>query len=249
MSIGNAYYDAKLASVYDQMYPIEFDTAQAVDFISELAPPQGRVLELGVGNGRIALPLAARGFQVHGIDGSEAMLAELGARDPQGCVTTMLGDFTEVGTGVTFDVATLVLNTFFVAITKDQQLECLRLVREQLSPGGKFTLEAFDPAPYHGLERPDLSMRHLDEGAIMLDTLSVDRCQQLMLGTHTIIDGGPPQTKQHLLRYAFPFEIDLLAELSGLRLMDRWEDWTKHPYTSSSLRHVSVYEPTPAAAR
>lgn len=242
MAFGNALYDQKLASVYDRMYPIDHDTALAVDFIAELAPPGGRILEVGVGTGRIAVPLAERGFQVHGIDGSEAMLAELRKRDPHGAVTTVLGDFTEEGTGLTFDVVTLVLNTFFVAVTKEQQLSCLRLVREQLVPGGRFVLEAFDPAPYHTLDKPDFSMRHLDEGAVMLDTLTVDRSQQLMLGTHTIIDGGPPQTREHVLRYAFPFEIDLLAELSGLRFVDRWEDWTGSTYTASSLRHVSVYE-------
>ncbi|RST05332.1 class I SAM-dependent methyltransferase [Streptomyces sp. WAC05374] len=242
MTLGNALYDRKLASVYDRMYPIDHDTALAVDFIAGLAPAGGRILEVGIGTGRIAVPLAERGFRVHGIDGSEAMLAELRKRDPHGAVTTVLGDFTEEGTGLTFDVVTLVLNTFFVAVTKEQQLGCLRRVREQLAQGGRFVLEAFDPAPYHCMDKPDFSMRHLDEGAIMLDTLTVDRSQQLMLGTHTIIDGGPPETREHVLRYAFPFEIDLLAELSGLRLTDRFEDWTGTPYTASSLRHVSVYE-------
>lgn len=242
MALGNVHYDEKLASVYDLMYPIEFDTSRAVDFIASLAPEGGRVLELGVGNGRIALPLAARGFQVHGIDGSAAMLAVLRERDEQGRVTAIEGDFTEVGTGLTFDVVTLLLNTFFVAATKEQQVGCLRLVHEQLAPGGKFVLEAFDPAPYHAMEKQEFSMRHLDEGAVMLDTLTVDRAHQLMYGTHTIIDGGKPETKHHVLRYAFPFEIDLLAELAGLRLVDRWEDWERTPYTTRSLRHVSVYE-------
>ncbi|MGW3322696.1 class I SAM-dependent methyltransferase [Streptomyces virginiae] len=245
MTLGNALYDQKLASVYDRMYPIDHDTEQAVTFVAALTPPGGSVLELGVGTGRIAVPLAGQGFTVHGIDGSEAMLAELRARDPEGTVTTQTGDFTEEGTGRTFDTVTLVLNTFFVAITKDQQLGCLRRVREQLAPGGRFVLEAFDPAPYHHMEKPDHSMRHLDERSVMLDTLTVDRSQQFMLSTHTIIDGGAPETREHLLRYAFPFEIDLLAELSGLRLVERAEDWAGTPYTSSSLRHVSVYERDP----
>lgn len=242
MTLGNAHYDEKLASVYDQMYPIEFDTNLAVEFLAGLTPPQGRILELGVGTGRIALPLAERGYEVHGIDGSEAMLAKLKERDAKGAVTTRLGDFTETGTGESYDLVTLLLNTFFVAVTKEQQLGCLRLAREQLAPGGRFVLEAFDPAPYHGLQKPDFSMRYLNEGAIMLDTLAVDRSRQLMIGTHTIVDGGPPETKQHVLRYAFPFEIDLLAELAGLRLVERYESWTRQPYTAASLRHVSVYE-------
>ncbi|GAA2558874.1 MULTISPECIES: class I SAM-dependent methyltransferase [Streptomyces] len=248
MALGNVHYDDKLASVYDQMYPIELDTPLAVDFIAGLAPAGGRVLELGVGNGRIALPLAGRGFQVYGIDGSQAMLAILRERDEKGQVTTIEGDFTETGTGLTFDVVTLVLNTFFVAATKEQQVACLRLVREQLVPDGKFVLEAFDPAPYHAMEKQELSIRHLDEGAVMLDTLTVDRAHQLMYGTHTIIDGGKPETKHHVLRYAFPFEIDLLAELAGLRLVDRWEDWERNPYTARSPRHVSVYERADAGA-
>lgn len=248
MTLGNVHYDEKLAGVYDQMYPIEFDTSLAVDFIASLAPAGGRVLELGVGNGRIALPLAARGFQVHGIDGSEAMLAVLRERDEKGEVSTIEGDFTETGTGLTFDVVTVVLNTFFVAATREQQIACLRLVREQLVMDGKFVLEAFDPAPYHGLEKQEFSMRHLDDGAVMLDTLQVDRAHQLMYATHTIIDGGKPETKYHVLRYAFPFELDLLAELAGLRLVDRWEDWERNPYTARSLRHVSVYEGADAPA-
>ncbi|MCX4692052.1 bifunctional 2-polyprenyl-6-hydroxyphenol methylase/3-demethylubiquinol 3-O-methyltransferase UbiG [Streptomyces sp. NBC_01408] len=247
MALGNALYDQKLASVYDRMYPIDHDTDQAVEFVAGLTPAGGTILELGVGNGRVALPLAERGFGVHGIDGSEAMLAELRKRDALGAVTTQFGDFTEEGSGRVFDTVTLVLNTFFVAITKEQQLGCLRLVREQLAPGGRFVLEAFDPAPYHHVEKPDFSMRHLDEGAVMLDTLTVDRSQQLMLSTHTIIDGGVPQTREHLLRYAFPFEIDLLAELSGLRLVERAEDWAGTPYTAGSLRHVSVYERDPGS--
>ncbi|MFC9127679.1 class I SAM-dependent methyltransferase [Streptomyces sp. NPDC057099] len=248
MSLGNVHYDEKLASVYDQMYPIEFDTSLAVDLIASLAPAGGRVLELGVGNGRIALPLAARGFQVHGIDGSEAMLAVLRERDEKGEVTAIEGDFTETGTGHTFDVVTVVLNTFFVATTREQQISCLRMVREQLLADGKFVLEAFDPTPYHGMEKPEFSMRHLDDGAVMLDTLQVDRSHQLMYATHTIIDGGRPETKHHVLRYAFPFELDLLAELAGLRLVDRWEDWERNPYTARSFRHVSVYERADAPA-
>ncbi|MFC7813415.1 class I SAM-dependent methyltransferase [Streptomyces sp. NPDC057367] len=248
MAANNVHYDEKLAGVYDQMYPIEFDTSLAVDFIAALAPAGGRVLELGVGNGRIALPLAARGFQVHGIDASEAMLAVLRERDARNEVVTETGDFTETGTGLTFDVVTVVLNTFFVAVTKEQQLGCLRLVREQLVANGKFILEAFDPAPYHAMEKQDFSMRHLADGAVMLDTLAVDRAHQLMYGTHTIVDGGRPETKHHVLRYAFPFELDLLAELAGLRLVDRWEDWERNPYTARSPRHVSVYERADAPA-
>jgi SAM-dependent methyltransferase len=243
VALDNAFYDDTLASVYDQMYPLDGDTVQAIDFIGELAPPGGRILALGVGTGRIAVPLAELGYDVHGIEGSTAMLTKLKERDPGGKVTTHLGDFTETTTGEQFDVVTLVLNTFYVAITKEQQLSCLRNARGQLRGGGKLIIEAFDPAPYHDMKKPEVSVRHLSERAIMLDTLTVDRSKQLMVATHTILSAGSPETKRHVIRYAFPAEIDLLAQLAGLRLAGRWAGWTKLPYTSASLRHVSVYEP------
>ncbi|MEW2047474.1 class I SAM-dependent methyltransferase [Streptomyces sp. NPDC005476] len=240
----NAHYNEKLAGVYEQMYPIGFDTDAAVEYFSGMLKPEAKVLELGIGTGRIALPMAERGFRLHGVDGSEAMLAKLAERDTEGLVTAVLGDFTQPGLdmGGDFDLVTLVLNTFFVAVSREAQLNCLRNVRDQLAEGGRFVLEAFDPSPYHVMTKPDFSMRYLNETAIMLDTMMVDRAQQLMVATHTIVDGGPPETTQHVIRYAFPLEIDLLAELSGLKLVERWAGWHQQPYTAISQRHVSVYE-------
>ncbi|MFJ4002680.1 class I SAM-dependent methyltransferase [Streptomyces sp. NPDC090023] len=240
----NAHYDEKMASVYEQMYPIGFDTDAAVEFLAGLVDPGATVLELGIGTGRIAVPMTERGFKVSGVDASEAMLAKLAERDTKNEITTVLGDFTQPGLdmGGGFDLVTLVLNTFFVAVSREAQLNCLRNVRDQLAPGGRFVLEAFDPSPYHVLTKPDFSMRFLGENAIMLDTLMVDRSQQLMVATHTILDGGAPQTTQHVLRYAFPLEIDLIAELAGLRLVERRAGWHKEPFTAISPRHVSVYE-------
>lgn len=115
-------------------------------------------------------------------------------------------------------------------------------MRDQLAEGGRFVLEAFDPSPYHVMTKPDFSMRYRNETAIMLDTMMVDRSQQFMVATHTIVDGGSPETTQHVLRYAFPLEIDLLAELAGLKFVERWGGWHQQPYTAISSRHVSVYE-------
>ncbi|MFJ2816623.1 class I SAM-dependent methyltransferase [Streptomyces sp. NPDC087294] len=240
----NAHYNEKMASVYEQMYPIGFDTDAAVEYFSGMLKPEAKVLELGIGTGRIALPMAERGFRLHGVDGSEAMLAKLAEHDTESVVTAVLGDFTQpdLDMGGDFDLVTLVLNTFFVAVSREAQLNCLRNVRDQLAENGRFVLEAFDPSPYHVMTKPDFSMRYLNETAIMLDTMMVDRSQQLMVATHTIVDGGPPETTQHVLRYAFPLEIDLLAELSGLKLVERWGGWHQQPYMASSPRHVSVYE-------
>ncbi|MCX4909694.1 bifunctional 2-polyprenyl-6-hydroxyphenol methylase/3-demethylubiquinol 3-O-methyltransferase UbiG [Streptomyces sp. NBC_00878] len=249
MTIEHAHYDKKLASVYDRMYQSDSEIRLAVEFISSQASPGSRILELGIGTGRIAIPLAEHGFRLHGIDGSPAMLEKLRERDPEGRIDVTAGDFTKEGTGLEFDLVTIVLNTFFMAVTKEQQIGCLTRVREQLAPAGRFVLEAFDPAPFHGMTKPEFSMRHLDEHSVMLDTFTVDRSRQLLVGTHTIIDGGPPSTTQHVLRYAFPYELDLLAELAGLKLVERWGGWCREPFTHGSPRHVSVFEPAVSADR
>ncbi|TDC60935.1 class I SAM-dependent methyltransferase [Micromonospora sp. KC207] len=224
------------------MYPhIEIDTEATIALLTELCPAPARVLEFGIGTGRIALPLAARGYEVYGIDGSPAMLTKLKEKDPDGRVSAEIGDFTTQGTGREFDLIVVVLNTFFSAVTKERQLSCLKLVREQLAPRGRFVVEVFEPTPFHSLERPSLTVRHLGCNAIMLDTISVDRSMQLMVGVHTILDGGVPETTQHVMRYAFPNELDLLAEACGLRLEQRWGDFSKQAFTAASQRHVSVY--------
>ncbi|BCB83520.1 class I SAM-dependent methyltransferase [Phytohabitans suffuscus] len=240
--IPHAHFGERLASVYDNMYPyIEIDTQHAVELFTQLCPPPARVLELGVGTGRVALPLAELGYRVHGIDGSPAMLERLRARDPDGRVTTQLADFTTTTSGDQYDLVVVLLNTFFSAVTKDQQLSCLRHVREQLAPSGRFVVEVFEPTPFHSQTQPSFSVRHLGDQGIMIDMLSVDRAQQLMVGAHTILDGGKPETVQHVLRYAFPFELDLLAEACGLQLEHRWGGFAREPFGPTSHRHVSVY--------
>ncbi|MFJ1542169.1 class I SAM-dependent methyltransferase [Micromonospora chalcea] len=240
--IKHAPYDERLAGVYDLMYPhIEIDTAATLDLVERLRPAPARVLELGVGTGRIAIPLAERGYEVHGIDGSAAMLEQLARKDPDSRVTTQLADFTGTTTGREHDLILVVLNTFFSAVTREQQISCLRGVHKQLAPAGRFVIEVFEPAPFHGLTQPTTSVRHLGANAVMLDVVSVDRSHQLMVGVHTILDGGVPETVQHIIRYVFPSELDLLAELCGLKLVDRWGDFTGQPFTAASHRHVSVY--------
>ncbi|MEU4474598.1 class I SAM-dependent methyltransferase [Micromonospora sp. NPDC023888] len=234
-------YDEKLAGVYDQMYPIQPDTDAAVDFLVDLCPPEGTVLELGVGTGRVAIPLSRRGLKVFGIDASEAMLDELRRRDPDGAVVAELGDYMEVGTGRQHDLITMLLNTFYTAVTKEQQVGVLKLVREQLTPGGRFVVEAFDPADFHAMRDPHTSVRLLGDESVMLDNLVVDRSQQIMLGSHTILDGGRPHTTRHVVRYVFPAELDLLGELAGLRRVDRFGHWDRSPYHAGSSRYISVF--------
>ncbi|MFC9219974.1 class I SAM-dependent methyltransferase [Streptomyces hygroscopicus] len=232
-----------LADVYDLMYPAASpDIADAVDFIAKITPEPGRVLELGVGNGRIAIPLAERGLTVHGIDGSEQMLAKLADRDPEGKVRATAGDFTATTTGEVYDTVFIALNTFFAPTSADQQVECMRRMAEQLAEGGRVVIEAFDPLPFHQQEGEKTSTRYLSPQSVMIDSTHVMRDRQLILVIHTTVDGSVPQPTQELIRYAWPSEIDLMARLAGLRLVDRFGGWNDEPYGPHSPRHVSVYE-------
>ncbi|MCC9198530.1 class I SAM-dependent methyltransferase (plasmid) [Arthrobacter sp. zg-Y820] len=237
----NVGYSEKLTNYYDAMYPIDFDTSATIDFLETLVPPRSRFLELGVGNGRIALPLADRGHDVLGVDSSENMLQALRERDANRSVRTVRGDFIEFNSGEKFDVITVVLNTFFAALTKERQIEALANVKAQLEVGGKFVLEAFEPTQFHAQTGVYHASRVLKQGAIMIDAISVDRANQILVGEHTILDNGPVETTTHVIRYAFPLELDLLAEIAGLRLVERFGGWDNEPYTHTSPRHISVY--------
>jgi SAM-dependent methyltransferase len=235
-------YDEKSVQYYDKLYSNVAEADAAADYIASLCPEGGSVLELGIGSGRLAIPLADRGLKVHGIDGSEAMLAELARRDQDKRITAELGDFSEYTTGRRHDVVAVVLNTFFVLVDRQEQLAALTLVRDQLAPGGKFVLEAFDPAPFHAMTEEKTSMRVLDDTSIMVESVVVLRDHQIMISNHAILDGGVPHTTRHIVRYAFPSELDLMSQIAGLRLVSRYDGWDEKPYSAQSHRHVSVYE-------
>lgn len=235
-------YDQKMVDIYDKVHSDTTDAEAAAEYLAGLCPDGGTVLELGIGSGRLAFPLAERGLKVFGIDGSEAMLTELRRRDPHGRIEAELGDFAEVNTGRQYDLITVVLNTFFVLIDSDQQIAALKLAREQLAPGGKFVVEAFDPAPFHAMAEQKTAMRILDDKTVLIESLVVLRDQQLMVMGHVILDGGAPHTTQHIGRYAFPSELDLMAQIAGLTLVGRYDGWGGTPYHASSSRHVSIYQ-------
>lgn len=238
----NAYGDG-LASVYDLMYPTTPDAQAAGAFIAELAGDGGRVLELGVGTGRIASEVAALGVDVHGVDASQKMLDVLHEKHGGGRITTQLLDFTADSTGQLFDVVYIPLSTFFVAQTVTRQLSVMRLIREQLAPEGVAVIEAFEPHAYHDQEGPRTESLPLADGRVQLNTISVDRVRQLLLVHHATIGEGTYETAQEIVRYAFPTEIDLMARLNGLEISGRWGDWQRAPFTMDSVRHVSLYRP------
>lgn len=241
-TISSSAYGEGLADVYDEMYPPSIDADTAGKFLAELAGPEGSVLELGVGTGRVASRTAAHGARVHGIDASPSMLEMLHARHGDSGITTEVLDFTEQSTGRTFDVVTNPLSTLFVGLTQAHQIRTLELMREQLRPGGTVVIEAFEPGGYHRMTEPKTETRPLTDGSLMIDTTFVNSVAQIIVVNHVTVGENRYDTAREVVRYAFPSEIDLMARLAGLQLVGRYGDWSRGPFAADSARHVSLYQ-------
>lgn len=231
-------YGDRVAGRYDTWYPKADEGA--ADFLAELAG-SGPVLELAVGSGRLALPLVERGLAVHGIDASEAMVEKLRARPGGDKVEVTIGDFADVAVQGRFPLVFVAFNTFFALLTQEDQVRCFSNVAEHLTDDGAFVLEAFVP----DLSRFDRGQR-VQTPDVELDRvwleLSIHDGANQRIATQIVEmgEGGIGLYPVHV-RYAWPSELDLMAQLAGLRLRDRWADWVKSPFGSDSEKHVSVY--------
>jgi SAM-dependent methyltransferase len=242
----DGYFDERVAARYDKSAAEMFDPAvvdPAVDFLVQLAG-SGRALELGIGTGRIALPLAQRGVPVHGIELSKSMVARLLAKPGGEDIAVTIGDFATTAVDGTFSVAYLVFNTIMNLTTQEAQVACFRNVEAHLEPGGCFVIEVGVPE----LQRlpPGESVRafHVSESRWGLDEYDVAR--QGLTSHHLELVDGTLERLSIPFRYAWPSELDLMAQLAGMRLRERWSGWSREPFTSDSRAHVSVWE-KPAA--
>jgi SAM-dependent methyltransferase len=242
----DGYFDERVAATYDETTAELFDPAvvqPAVDFLADLAGT-GRALELGIGTGRIALPLAARGVEVHGIELSKAMVARLRAKPGGEGIGVTIGDFATAQVDRradgTFRLAYLVRNTIMNLTTQAAQVACFRNVAAHLEPGGCFVIEVVVP----GLQRlppgETFQVFHVSETHWGIDEYDVAR--QGLISHHLRLIDGRLDRLSIPFRYAWPAELDLMAELAGMRLRDRWAGWTREPFTSDSGEHVSVWE-------
>jgi SAM-dependent methyltransferase len=238
----DGYFDERVAARYDESVAGMFDQATlaaTVDLLAELAGG-GRALELAIGTGRIAVPLAQRGVAVHGIDMSQAMIGRLRAKPGAAEIGVTIGDIATTSADGTFSLVYLVFNTILNLTTQAAQVACFRNAAEQLDPGGCFVIEVL--VPELRLLPPGETIRafHLDESSWGIDEYDV-ACQGLTSHHFEVVDGRVERLSVPF-RYAWPSELDLMAELAGLRLRERWSGWKREPFTSESSKHVSVWE-------
>ena len=240
-------YGDRIAGVYDAMMTVLPDPADCADRLAELAGP-GPALELGVGTGRVALPLAARGVEVHGIDASAAMVERLRAKPGGDAVTVTLGDFAGVPVEGSYPLVYVVFNTFFSLLTQDQQVGCFAAVADRLAPGGAFVLTAFVPDLTMFSGGQSVRATHLGLEQVRLDAARHDPVTQRVDFQHVLVTGDGVRLYPGAVRYAWPSELDLMARLAGLRLRERWGGWRREPFDAASGLHVSVYEHAGVAA-
>jgi SAM-dependent methyltransferase len=236
------YFDERIASSYEAKWPNIFEPAvvdPAVSFLADLAGP-GPALELGIGTGRLALPLSQRGVRVHGIDLSPDMIAELRAKPGTDSIDVTIGDFATTRVGGTFKLAYLVRNTITNLTTQDDQVECFRNVAAHLEPGGCFVIEVYIPE----LQRlpPGETIRAFTVTPEYLGFEEYDVVTQIAFSHHYWVEDGQLETFSAPFRYVWPSELDLMARLAGMTLRERWSSWNREPFTSDSTKHVSVWE-------
>ena len=235
-------YGERIAADYDARLPGRLDTAACVELLAALAGG-GPVLELGVGTGRVALPLAARGLQVDGIDASAAMVARLKAKPGGAGVRVVVGDFAAVpAPGAAYRLVYVVFNTLFCLLAQDDQARCFAAVADRLAGDGVFVVEAFVPDPARLAKRQDVTVERIEPDRVELSAVRYDPLAQRIDAQHVTLTPGGVHLAPVALRYAWPAELDLLARLAGLRLRDRWGGWRREPLDADSGQHVSVYE-------
>jgi SAM-dependent methyltransferase len=242
-------YGERFADVYDAWYSDITDAAACCAALAELAAARGGgpVLELGVGSGRLAIPLAERGVEVHGIDASPAMLDRLRAKSGGDAVHVTLGDMADLALvdPPPFAVVFVAFNTFFNLGTEDDQRRCLQRVAELLQPDGVFVVEAFVPADAGG-DGIDGSVapRQLRVDEVVLTVSQRDREAQTISGQHVHITEAGIRLRPWHLRYLSPTQLDDLAASCGLVVEQRDGGWKGEPFTDGSTAHITRYRST-----
>jgi SAM-dependent methyltransferase len=239
---GTKTFGALNAERYDAMYEevMAAETRDSVKTLAELAGG-GKVLELAIGTGRVALPLAARGLAVQGIEASEAMVAKLREKPGGRAIPVVIGDMAEARVNDTFNLIYLVFNTIFNLTTQEAQVRCFHNAARHLNAGGVFVVETVVPdlSGFVDGQRIKGSWARMD--SVRFEIAIHDAVLQTVAFQRIVISNGDAQVAPHFMRYAWPSELDLMAQLAGLERRERWAWWDRSPFTADSKSHVSVY--------
>jgi SAM-dependent methyltransferase len=241
---GPASYGDGMADVYDDWYADVSDVEATVALLGALhaGGPDGPVLELAVGTGRLAVPLAASGIEVHGVDASDAMLARLAARPGGDRVRATTGDMADDEPPGPFALVFVAYNSLFNLTSADAQARCVASVARRLRPGGRFVVEAFVADPDAASAGEQVSLRSLTAGGVVLSVSRHDAAGQRAEGAYVELrDGAPVRVRPWAVRWSTPAELDAWATAAGLVLEHRWADVHRRPFDDGSPQHVSVY--------
>jgi SAM-dependent methyltransferase len=239
-------YGERIADVYDEFFTTPTNALDAVAFLASVAGSR-RVLELGIGTGRVALPLAARGLKVSGIDSSARMVEKLREKPGGDAIPVALGNFVDVKVPGQFSLIYVVFSTFFGLFAQEDQIRCFDRVARHLTDDGLFVLEAFVPDVSRFDRGQRTSTIYLDTDTAVIDSAKHDPVTQRVHAAHMIVSQEGNRLYPVQLRYAWPSELDLMARLAGMRLRERWGGWRRELFTALSPLHVSVYEKVRAA--
>jgi SAM-dependent methyltransferase len=241
MTSDESSYGSVWASEYDLLFGDRDDLNQLGECLAELAG-QGPALELGIGTGRTALPLVERGVHVTGIEISPEMVTRLRAKPRGDRIRVVVGSITDTRVEGAFTLVYCTFSTLFLLRDQAAQVATLSNAAAHLAPKGRVLIEAFVPDPKRWDRHQMVSVSALSPDGIELVAATHDPACQAIQTQHLIVEGGTVRLRPNRLRYAWPSEIDLMAQLAGLRLVQRWGAWDKSPFTRDSAMHVSIYE-------
>ena len=233
-----ATYGENISEVYDDLYSA--CEQSMVDTLYELAG-DGPALELGIGTGRVALPLLYKGIKMHGIDASHSMVAKLRLKPRGEEIPVTFGDFAQVEVAGKFSLIYVVFNTFFALLSQEDQVRCFQNVAQHLDHRGVFVIEAFVPDPTRFTAGQALRVTNLLEDQAWMDASLHNPVTQVITSQHIHLTEAGIRFYPVKLRYAFPSELDLMAQLAGLTLHHRWSEWQRSAFNAKSTKHVSVY--------
>jgi SAM-dependent methyltransferase len=231
------FFGRHWAEVYDAFFP-QPDEKDCIECLAALAG-RGPILELGIGSGRVALPLARRNVEVHGIEASPEMVTKLRAKPGGNDLLVHIGDFVDVAVQGEYPLILAIFNTLLCVTSQNDQVRCLVNVAQHLSADGILVIEAGLPMSESGR---GIQVHELRADRVTLLVHQLDHVTQQLAQQTILIANGMIRLIPDRYRFIWPSELDLMANIAGLRLRERWGDWRRGPFTSSSAKHISVYE-------